>query len=490
MSNSNRQQIGLVEESTFGEIPTSPAFETVRITQGGPQYTPKTVTSNEIRADRQVTDLILVGEEASAVINFELSYGAQDTLFEAALCSDWVNKPVILNVTSDSNITNVDDATDTFTVLSALGTPFKVGHLARTTGFTNSANNQIFRVTSSTATTIVGSSLTLTNETAPPAGAKIQVVGFQGAAADITATTVSGNALLSTVLDFTTLGLVVGEWVKVGGTATGDKFATAALNDWCRISAIAAGRLSFDVVPTGWAIDTGTGKTIKVWAGDYIRNGVVEHSYSIERQFQDHSPVTYQYGKGMEIDEFVIEYAAESIITGRATFVGKNATLQDSGRVSGATDVAAPTNPVLNTASNVGRIGEGGSAVGTPNYVMSGSITIRNNLRRRTAVSVLGAASIGQGEFNANYRANTYFGNSDLADKVTNNTQTSHDFRVRRSDTNGQAILFDLPAAKYSRGGPDTPGKNADVMVDLEGQAFMHATLGYTTQFQRFVYTE
>lgn len=490
MSNSNRQQIGLVEESTFGVTPSNPAFETIRITSGGPQYTPKTVTSNEIRADRQITDLILVGEEANLVVNFELSYRAQDTLFAAALCSNWNNKPVITNPTSDSNITNVDDASDTFTVLSALGTPFKTGHLARTTGFTNAANNQIFRVASSTATTIVGSALTLTNETAPPAGAEIQVVGFQGASADITATTVSGNALLSTLLDFTTLGLVAGEWVKVGGSAVGDQFATAALNDWCRISAIAAQRLSFDIVPTGWAIDAGTGKTIKVWVGDYIRNGVVEHSYSCERQFQDHSPVTYQYGKGMELDEMVLDYASESIITGRATFVGKNATLQDSGRFAGATDIAAPTNPVLNTTSNVGRLGEGGSAVVSPNYVMSGQIAIRNNLRRRTAVSVLGAASIGQGEFNATYRTNTYFGNKSLADKVTNNTQTSHDFRVRRADTNGQTMLFDLPAAKYARGGPDTPGKNADVMCDLEGQAFRHAALGYTYQVQRYVYTE
>jgi hypothetical protein len=50
----------------------------------------------------------------------------------------------------------------------------------------------------------------------------------------------------STLLDFTTLGLVAGKWAKVGGTAAGDKFATAALNAWMRITAVAATALTFD----------------------------------------------------------------------------------------------------------------------------------------------------------------------------------------------------------------------------------------------------
>src|SRR6185295_9915476 len=92
-------------------------------------------------------------------------------------------------------------------------------------GFTNAANNQLFRVASSSATTIVGTALSLTAETAPPGTAKLKVVGFQGAAADLVATS---TGLTSTLLNFTTLGLSVGRWIKIGGTATADKFVPAA----------------------------------------------------------------------------------------------------------------------------------------------------------------------------------------------------------------------------------------------------------------------
>ena len=64
MSDTNRVAIRIVEESTFGTTPSSPAFQELRVTSGNVGYTPTTVTSNEMRSDRQVTDLILVGAEA------------------------------------------------------------------------------------------------------------------------------------------------------------------------------------------------------------------------------------------------------------------------------------------------------------------------------------------------------------------------------------------------------------------------------------------
>ena len=76
----------------------------------------------------------------------------------------------------------------------------------------------------------------------------MKVVGFQAASGDITAT---ATGLGSTSLDFTTLGLAVGQWIKIGGSATADKFATAALNSTARITAIAATALTLDHLPHG-----------------------------------------------------------------------------------------------------------------------------------------------------------------------------------------------------------------------------------------------
>ena len=488
MSDTNRVAIRIVEESTFGTTPATPAFQELRVTSGNPSFTPTTVTSNEMRSDRQVTDLILVGAEAGGPLGFEVSHQALDIPIEGAMFSDWVEQNGRYNVTSDSSITGVVASSDTFEVLT--GTAFQVGDLVRTSGFTNSGNNGLFPAIAGTddEAIVVASSPGLTDESAPPAGARIRVVGFAGTSGDILAVTSGGNALTSTTLDFTDYDLVVGMWVKIGGSATGNKFATGANNGWARISAIAAGRLSFDIVPTGWTADTGTSVSLYVFVGDYIRNGVAEHSYTIEREFGDHSPVTYEYLRGMEIGTLAFGFESESIMTADATFVGKDAVIQDSARFSGATTVAAPTGDVLNTSSNVGRLAEGGTAITGPNYVMSAGITFENNLRRRTAIGTLGAISIGAGEFAVTGNLNTYFGDKSLVDKVLNNTATSYDIVIGRSDGEKPALLIDLPRLKFNSGSPQVPGKNQDVMVDAQFTAFRHPTLGYTAHIQRHHY--
>jgi hypothetical protein len=40
-------------------------------------------------------------------------------------------------------------------------------------------------------------------------------------------------------------------------------------------------------VPASWAADAGTSKTIQVFTGDYVKNGITQRSFSIERQQQD-----------------------------------------------------------------------------------------------------------------------------------------------------------------------------------------------------------
>lgn len=489
MSDTNRVSLRIVEEVSFGTTPATPAFEEMRVTSGDMSYTPTTVTSDEMRADRQVTDLILVGAEAGGQIGHEVSHRALDRQIEGALFSDWVEMPNRENPTADSVITGVTASSDTFAFTT--GPAFVIGHLVRATGFTNAGNNGLFAALtgSDDEALIVASSPGLTDESAPPAGAKLQVVGFQGTSGDLVATVTNGNALTSTTLDFTTLGLVPGMWVKVGGASAGLRFAsTAANNGWCRVSAVAANRLSFDFVPVGWGADAGTGLTLQVFAGDYIRNGVTEKSYSIERAFNDHSPVTYEYFRGQEVGTLAFGFEAEDIMTANATYVGKDAEMTDAGRFAGATTVAAPTGSVLNTSANVGLIAEGGSPISGPNYVTSAGITIENNLRRRTAIGHLGAVSIGAGEISVTGNLNTYFGNKAVAQKVIANTESSWNIVVGRTDGEKPALVVDLPRLKFSDGSPQVPGKNQDVMVDAQFQAIRHATLGYTIHMQRHHY--
>lgn len=479
LQSTNRVKISKVRETTFGVTPATPAFKTIRQVSSSLAVNPQTVVSNEIRSDRQVSDLILVGLQAGGDVAGEMSFQTMDDDLEEAAQGTWANNPLITVVTPGVEISAL--STTTATVASG-GAAFKAQMIALLTGFPTASNNIAAAVSSSTATTVVFPASTFTAETATiPAGATLRVVGFQGASGDIAAVTAGGNGLTSVVLDFTTMGLVAGQWAQPAG------FATAADNDFCRISAITAHKISFDRVPSGWVADAGTAVVIKVYASDFLINGSTKRSNTIERQYLDHSPVTYEYLRGQTLDKFAVNAPAEKVATHTKSYIGSDGVVQTT-RFTGATDIAAANNDVLNTASNVGRLGFDGVNVTGPNYVMSATFSLNNNLRRQIAVGYLAAVGIGNGEFNASGTFQLYFGDKTVLDKVMNNTLTSWDFRVGRTDSNNESLVFDFPSIKLSSGSPSVSGKNADVMISPNWQAIRHATLGYTVSVSRFWY--
>jgi hypothetical protein len=488
LQSTNRVSLAKIRESTFGVTPTNPAFKKIRETSSGLNANPKTVITNEIRADRQVTDLVLTDMDAGGNIGGELAFGVADDDLEEALQGTWSNNPNIIVASAGVEISAL--STTTATVASG-GAAFVAGMLTLLSGFPTASNNKLAAVSSSTSTTVVYPAATFTAEASTiPVGATIRTVGFQGASGDIAAVTSGGNGLSSTVLDFTTLGLAPGKWVKVGdGDNAGCSFATSADNDFCRISAISSHKITFDIVPANWVADTGTGKTIHVFMGDFLSNGSTKRSNTIERQYLDHSPVTYEYFRGQTVNTLAVDGKPGAIATYTRDYIGKDAYLPSPMvRVTGATDVAAPTYGVLNTSSNVGRIGFNGSPVTGPNFILGASFNINNNLRAQKAVGFIGAVGTGNGEFTVTGKLQTYFGDPTVYKQVINNTLVSFDMRVGRLDGNRESLLFDFPSIKLSSGAPAVSGKNQDVTIDASFTAIMNATLGYTVSVSRYWY--
>jgi hypothetical protein len=487
LQSTNRVKLSKVREATFGITPANPAFKTIRETSSSLNANPKTVITQEIRSDRQVTDLILVDMDAGGNVGGEIAFGVADDDFEEVLQGTWSSNPVITIATLDIEISDLSATTAT---VAAGGAAFVAGMLTLLSGFPTTANNKLARVSSATATTIVYPAATFTAETAPiPVGAAIRTIGLEGASGDLAAVTSGGNGLQSSALDFTTLpGLAAGRWIKLGdGDNAGHSFATAACNGFCRISAVAAHKLSFDVVPAGWAADTGTGITLRAFMGDALINGTTLRTSTIERQYLDHSPVDYEYFTGQALNVFALDAKQAAIATYTKTYLGKAASITAT-RATGATDIAAPTYGVLNTSSNVGRIGFNGATITGPNFVMAASININNNLRAQKAIGTLGAVGVGNGEFTVTGQLQTYFGDATVYNQVLNNTLTSYDLRLGRADGNRESLLIDFPSIKLSSGAPAVSGKNQDVMIQANFQAIMHSTLGYTMLIQRYWY--
>jgi hypothetical protein len=98
--NDSQTRIARVAETTWGVTPTSPAFENMRSTRDTLQANKRTVTSEERRPDRNVSDVIQVARSASGNIPTEFAYGAYDDEFESALFGTWSSGDVLKNGTT------------------------------------------------------------------------------------------------------------------------------------------------------------------------------------------------------------------------------------------------------------------------------------------------------------------------------------------------------------------------------------------------------
>lgn len=486
MSDTNRVRVVWGRETTLGVTPGSPRSRTVRLTGEDVKEQNRFDNSAEIRSDRMSADPVRVGVSVSGSVKTEFSYpfpGSPASDFIAsAFFSEWSDTPARDNDgTADSAITNMAATTDVATVLT--GSAFVTGQLVRFTGFSNSANNGVFKCTTGSATVPAFVGAGFVTEAAPPAAARMKVVGFKGASGDITAT---ATGLGSTSLNFTTLGLSVGKWVKIGGTAAGDKFATAACNGWARVTAIAANALTLDNRPSGWTTDSGTSKTVSVWFGDHVANGTTRISGFLEKAFLDQASPTYVLYNGNVVNTADFTLESGKMITADYGFTGLTATVSASEVDS---PDAATTSAVMSAAVNVGNISEAGSAA-TANPVKKLVIKINNNLRALEAIrsdGSVGAIDIGVGECAVSGSVETYFSDSSLLAKLRGGTATSLSARTAK---NSQAVVIDVPRVTLTDGSPNAGQKNSDVMFAPSFVASMDSTTSAHIIINRLEYYE
>lgn len=90
-ASANRAQVRYAVESTFGVTPTTGNHSNLRMTGESLDFAIQTQTSQELRSDRQTTDVVQVGASASGGINFEMSYKEYDVLLEAVLQGTWAH---------------------------------------------------------------------------------------------------------------------------------------------------------------------------------------------------------------------------------------------------------------------------------------------------------------------------------------------------------------------------------------------------------------
>ena len=363
---SNKTQLSIAVESSIGVLPGTPVwtpYEPNGYDDLGGEIT--TAPRKPIKSDRMGRKGPVVDVEAKAGFNSDLTYNNMFALMEGYLYSVARRKA---EKTSASGISGVTAASETFTLDSG-GAAFLANDLIQTSNFTNAANNGIFTVASSTATTVVVDEDVTVDET-PPSTAQMVVVGHEFASGDAEILTTSGfPTLITTTKDLTELGILPGETIYIGGDLTAEKFATAANNGYARVRSVTANEMILDKTSGTMVTDEGTSKTIRIFLGRLLKNEVgsliVRKTFQIERQLgapNDTYPAAIQaeYVTGAVCSEFALNIPEAEKVTVDASFMGLNH--ETSEAADAVTGIKAGTRPALvaedafNSSSSVPRI--------------------------------------------------------------------------------------------------------------------------------------
>ncbi len=448
---SNVTGLRIAEEETPGVLPTTPDWiphEPNSYADFGGEIT--TIARNPINPDRQrkkgvVTDLNAVGGFQS-----DLTQTNMQSILQGYLLAD-------LRPKGEEIVTGVV-TTDTYEMADTTG--FVVGYLVEGQNFDDAANNVLGEITAVVPATSVTVDQLLVNDAAPAADARLVVVGVAGAAGDIDVDAAGTlPTLTSTVLDFTTLGLIPGEWIHVGGDAALSFFPTNAENNgFKRIRSIEATILTFDKSDSAMITEASAADVIRLFFGRVLKNEtgtlIVKRTYQQERTLgapDDTLPAEIQaeYVEGGAPSEFTINLASADKVTVDLNFLG-----EDHTQVDGPTALKTGNRPdveeadAFNTSSDFSRIRMAeivaGEEAPTPLFAFAQELTliINNNVQQNKALGVLGSCGTTFGTFEVGGSLTAYFSNISAIQAVRNNADITLDFILVKANS---GIVVDVP---------------------------------------------
>jgi hypothetical protein len=325
----------------------------------------------------------------------------------------------------------------------------------------------------------------------------LEVAGFRGASGDI-GLDVSGN-LTSTVADFTTMGLVAGQVVWLGGTVGGghDFIGVPAYRGYAKILTIAQHLLTFSWRQwTVAAADPGTGQAIDLYWGRWIRNvafgaaDYVESTYQLELTYPGLSGgVTdeYAYSFGNMLDQFMLTMGKAALVTTELSFIGT--TIGDPTVTRQAWGTAAGSPLAVAGVTTVTKLLYERLTVQATNAIVSDDIdtsklTFMNHVSPQKQHGNLGTKRDVVGKVEVGIDMTAFLTQDDALKACRANTTLTYGVGLRNEDG---GWFFDVPDVKCTDSTPKFPA-NGPVTLDLKLAAFRDPTSNFTLGMTLFPY--
>lgn len=312
-----------------------------------------------------------------------------------------------------------------------------------------------------------------------------------GAAGDLEVTApVDGfPTITSTVLDFTTLGLIPGEWIYIGGDDADERFVEVENNGFKRIRSVTASVITFDKSVAPMVAEDGAGLTVAIYMGKVLRNEatrtlIKKRTYQLERtlgSLDGLDPPQSEYMVGAVPNEISINLATEDKITADLGFVAMDMEqrTQAQGLKTGTRPALVETD-MFNTSSDIARFKlsqvVGDNAVPNPlfSFLQEGTLTINNGVTPNKAIGVMGAFDTSVGDFTVSGSLTAYFSDVAAVQAVRNNVDMTLDMIAVK---NGAGVVFDMPMITLGDGRPNVT-KDEPITLPLTLDAATAAALG------------
>lgn len=447
-----------------------------------------TVARDPINPSRQRQKGVVTDLEAQASFTMDMTSTNHMLMLQGFNFAMAREKPTTAPLNAAATVVTGVTTGSGYAMDDSFASQIAVGDLIFAKGFSNSANNGMKRVTGVGSGTVLVAGLA--NEASPPAAAQLVQVGIQAGSGDL-AITVSGNdvRLTATTLNLSTLGLIPGEWIFIGGDTSGTSFG---LKGFARVDEIAVGYLKLGKTSWTAVADSGAGKTVQIFFGTVIRNeedpdDIVRSTFQFERTLgNDADGIMSQYIEGSVANEFTLNVPQAEKVTAEMSFVACDAIAR-----SGATGLKAGTRPELvtsdafNTSSDVRRIAFSISGETSPLFIYATdlTVTINNNASGAKAIGVLGNFDINIGVFDVGGSVTAYFQDVRAVNAVRNNEDVTMDLIMVK---NNIGLVFDIPLMALGNGMISVE-KDQAITVPLDTMA-AQSSFGHTLLYVNFPY--
>jgi hypothetical protein len=484
----NGMSLSVAREASLGVLPASPSWfelEPNSISSFGTTISKTARTPiSKARARRKgtVTDLDSAVEIEADLTLYHLRLFAENFLFAHA-------------VGGDSYVTSAATAASyTVPAVSAAQAPRLIYNAAgaRTllyaVGFASAGNNGLKPLNGAVAAGAVALPVAGLVAEVPAVDvlAEVSIAGVRAAAGDLSINA-AGN-LVSVALDFTTLGLIKGQVIHIGGIDALRQFANPANTGFARIAAITAKLITLEKRDQPFVADPGAGVAVDILFGQFVRNVDVDHPdfFQPSVQFELRSPNLMAGGAAGH--EYAIGNWANAIsvaipLTGKATitlgFVGLNTTDATVARATNAAQAKVGQQVgAFGTSSDIARLRmQGVDEEGLTTDFKSATFTLTNNVAGEKVIGKLGPKYLNAGDIQADVENQMLFTNSEVLHGIRCNKTYGFDWALRNGDG---GVVFDLPTGTLSGGGREYPANQSVLINDTFAAHQEDAGPGFT----------